>query len=79
MVAEVNGDVVLTPYGLGKIVSCHVESHASTSGKALIPKPTIIYSIDLHFGICHIPSFQARSISGTSYVKRISLLIRKHL
>ncbi|KAL3782927.1 hypothetical protein HJC23_004906 [Cyclotella cryptica] len=71
--AEENGDFVMTPYGAGKIVSIRVERHASTSGEASIPKPTMIYSIDLHFGLCHIPSSQIRSISGTSYVKKTLL------
>ncbi|KAL7519034.1 hypothetical protein ACHAWX_003834 [Stephanocyclus meneghinianus] len=75
--AEENGDFVLTPYGAGKIVSSRVERYASTSGEASIPKPTIIYSIDLHFGVCHVPSSQVRSISGTSYVKNALLTYSK--
>jgi hypothetical protein len=68
--ASDNGDFVLTPYGAGKIISSRVERHASTSGCASIHQPTIIYTIDLHFGICHVPSNQLKTLSGTTLVSK---------
>ena len=66
-------DFVLTPFGPGKILSSRVERYAASSGthlEATIFKPTIIYSIDLHFGICHVPASKVKSISGTSYTEK---------
>ena len=64
-------DFVLTPFGPGKIVSSRVERYAASSGtEGTIFKPTIIYSIDLHFGICHLPASKVKSISGTSYTEK---------
>mmetsp|Transcript_23958 Transcript_23958/g.57811 ORF Transcript_23958/g.57811 Transcript_23958/m.57811 type:complete len:931 (+) Transcript_23958:89-2881(+) len=64
-------DFVLTPFGPGKILSSRVERYASSSNHsdATIFKPTIIYSIDLHFGTCHVPARQVKPISGTSYTE----------
>lgn len=75
--AACNGDFVLTPYGAGKIVSSRVERRASTSGDTSIFNPTIIFTIDLHFGICHVPSHQVKTISGTSYVSKPLLTYNK--
>ena len=65
-------DFVLTPYGPGKILSSRVERNASfdiRSG-ATIWKPTIFYSIDLHYGICHVPASSVRPIAGTPYTEK---------
>lgn len=75
--ASDNADFVLTPYGAGKIVASRVERYTSTSGNASILKPTIIFSIDLHFGICHVPSHQVTTISGTPYVSKPLLTYNK--
>lgn len=73
-----NGDFVLTPYGAGKIVSSRTERHSiGTCNNASILKPTIIFTIDLDFGICHIPSHQVKTISGTSYVTKTLLTYKK--
>lgn len=65
-------DFVLTPYGAGKILTSRVERQASvTNNDATIFKPVRIYSIDLHFGTCHIPASQIQSLTGTSYDKTI--------
>eukprot|EP00956_Cyclotella_meneghiniana_P005024 scaffold6228_cov79-Cyclotella_meneghiniana.AAC.1 len=73
-----NGDFVLTPYGAGKIVSSRIERHANATGNhASILKPTIILTIDLDFGICHIPAHQVKTISGTSYVTKTLLTYKK--
>ena len=62
-------DFILTPYGPGKILASRVERRAFvTNNDATIFKPIRIYSVDLHFGTCHIPANQIRSI-GTSYEK----------
>ena len=75
--ASDNGDFVLTPYGAGKIISSRVDRHASVSGNASIFKPTLIFTIDLHFGICHVPSHQVKTISGTPYVSKPLLTYSK--
>ena len=65
-------DFVLTPYGPGKILTSRVERRASvTNNDATIFKPVRIYSIDLHFGTCHLPASQIQSLTGTSYDKTI--------
>ena len=65
-------DFVLTPYGAGKILSSRVERYASSDidSEATIYKPSIIYTIDLHFGICHVPASQVKSIQGTMYTEK---------
>lgn len=61
-------DFVLTPYGAGKILTSRIERRASVSNDdATIFKPIRIYSIDLHFGTCHLPASQIQSLTGTSY------------
>ena len=72
-----NGDFVLTPYGAGKILSSRVERRASTSGETSIFQPTIIYTIDLDFGVCHVPSSHVKSISGTPFVSKSILTYNK--
>mmetsp|Transcript_10190 Transcript_10190/g.22059 ORF Transcript_10190/g.22059 Transcript_10190/m.22059 type:complete len:967 (+) Transcript_10190:216-3116(+) len=70
--SSLDDDFVLTPFGPGKIVSSRIERNASLEkdSDATIFKPTIIYSIDLHFGICHLPASQVKPISGTSYTEK---------
>lgn len=69
---EEDDDFVLTPYGSGKILTSRVERQASVTGNdATILKPIRIYSIDLHFGTCHIPASQIKPLTGTSYDKTI--------
>ena len=65
-------DFVLTPYGPGKILSSRVERYASTDkdSEATIYNPTRIYTIDLHFGICHVPASRVKRISGTPYTEK---------
>ena len=63
-------DFVLTPYGPGKILTSRVERRACVGNNdATIFKPIRIYSIDLHFGTCHLPASQITSLTGTSYDK----------
>lgn len=65
-------DFVLTPYGSGKVLTSRVERQASvTDNDATIFKPIRMYSIDLHFGTCHIPANQIKPLTGTSYDKTI--------
>ena len=63
---------VLTPFGPGKIISSRVERYACDDDHsyATFFKPTVIYTIDLHYGTCHIPASQVTSISGTSYTEK---------
>ncbi|KAL7540582.1 hypothetical protein ACHAXR_010223, partial [Thalassiosira sp. AJA248-18] len=65
-------DFVLTPFGPGKILSWRVERYASPNklSGATVFRPTIIYSIDLHFGTCHVPAAQVKPITGTSYTEK---------
>ncbi|KAL3785684.1 hypothetical protein ACHAWO_011704 [Cyclotella atomus] len=72
-----NADFVLTPYGAGKVISSRVERYTSISGNASLLRPTIIFTIDLHFGICHVPSHQVKTISGTPYVTKSLLTYNK--
>ena len=72
-------EFVLTPYGPGKILSWRVERYALSnpviykSGEshsdATIYKPILIYSIDLHYGTCHVSASEVKSISGTPYTE----------
>ena len=56
-------DFVLTPYGPGKILTSRVERQPSvTHNDATIYNPIRIYSIDLHYGICHIPANQIKRL-----------------
>eukprot|EP00984_Skeletonema_dohrnii_P028820 scaffold18969_cov205-Skeletonema_dohrnii-CCMP3373.AAC.1 len=65
-------DFVLTPYGAGKILTSRIERRALvTNNDATIFKPIRIYSIDLHFGTCHLPATQIQSLTGTWYDKTI--------
>jgi len=65
-------DFVLTPYGAGKILTSRIERRALvTNNDATIFKPIRIYSIDLHFGTCHLPASQIQSLTGSSYDKTI--------
>ncbi|KAL7463624.1 hypothetical protein ACHAXS_004012 [Conticribra weissflogii] len=73
-------EFVLTPFGPGKILSWRVERHALGSTKpckilshGTVYNPTLIYSIDLDYGICHIPASQVKSISGTPYTEHTLL------
>ena len=72
-------DFVLTPFGPGKILSWRVERHASANLNAegqldaTIYNPVLIYSIDLHYGTCHIPANQVKTISGTPYTEQTLL------
>ena len=75
--ASDNGNFVLTPYGAGKVISSRVDRYSSVSGNASILKPVIIFTIDLHFGICHVLSHQVKTISGTPYVSKPLLTYNK--
>lgn len=65
-------DFVLTPYGPGKILTSRVERQPSvTHYDATIFNPIRIYSIDLHYGVCHIPANQIKPMTGSGYDKTI--------
>ena len=63
---------VITPYGCGKILTSRVERHALVANNdATIFRPIRIYSVDLHFGTCHLPASQIKPMTGSSYEKTI--------
>jgi Ulp1 family protease len=73
-------EFVLTPYGPGKIKSSRIERNAIDNDDhsfGSIFRPTIIYTIDLHFGICHVPANQVTPIAGTSFTEKTVLTYQR--
>ncbi|KAL9184493.1 hypothetical protein ACHAXT_012463 [Thalassiosira profunda] len=72
-------DFVLTPYGAGKILSQRVERHASLDRhvRGTIFRPTVVVSVDLHYGICHVPASSVKPITGTEYTEKVLLTYQR--
>lgn len=72
-------DFVLTPYGPGKIISSRIDRHAvpATAQSGSLYNPVIIYTVDLHYGICHVPANQVKPISGSHYTEKVLLTYEK--
>lgn len=72
-------DFVLTPYGAGKIVSSRVERYPSSDkrSEATMFKPTIMYTIDLHYGTVHLPASKVKRITGTHFTEKTLLTYQR--
>lgn len=77
LTSPVDERFVLTPFGPGRIVSSRVERHASANkhSEGTIFRPIIMYTVDVHYGTCHVPASQVKPMPQRTLItyQRVSL------